>query len=296
MMARKENYENFLESIKSSEKGTSLWKIKHNLAPVYERMIWMILGFKNVEIFNQKLQSQKEHFHKLMDLINTEEVFSMMGMSETTESYASFVHWKYQRDDSFKYETYLNDNCEYTKEFRLVIAVGGPCNGYKDFVKMLCLVSRKDKYIARECCLEEGIDYNWTDDEYFDDENSSEYDSSEDDELFEPLMKSINVLEIDSEDENDDSDSDEDDIENEDDDSDEDDIEIQNTEDDDSDDNEDDIEKDEEDNSDDYEDDDSDDLEDDDNEDDIETDDDDSDDFPLKTKLKKSYHRFHKIF
>ena len=291
MMARKENYENFLESIKSSEKGTSLWKIKHNLAPVYERMIWMILGFKNVEIFNQKLQSQKEHFHKLMDLINTEEVFSMMGMSETTESYASFVHWKYQRDDSFKYKTYLNDNCEYTKEFRLVIAVGGPCNGYKDFVKMLCLVSRKDKYIARECCLEEGIDYNWTDDENFDDDSFSEDEVSENDELFEPLMRRINVLEIDSEDdededEDDDSDDNEDDIENEDDDSDED-------EEDDSDDNEDNIE-----NDDDDEDDDSDDLEDDDNEDDFEDDDgdDDSDDFPLKTKLKKSYHRFHKIF
>ena len=295
MMARKENYENFLESIKSSEKGTSLWKIKHNLAPVYERIIWMILGFKNIEIFNQILQIQKEHFYKLMDLINTEEVFSMMGMSETTESYASFVHWKYQRDDSFKYKTYLNDNCEYTKEFRLVIAVGGPCNGYKDFVKMLCLVSRKDKYIARECCLEEGIDYNWTDDENFDDDNSSEDDFSEDDELFERLITRINDVEIDSEDDEDESDDNEDDIENSD-------------EGDDSDDNEDVIEKDEEDDSDDYEDeiesndedDDSDDTEDDDYEDDFENDDDDedndSDDFPLKTQLKKSYHRFHKIF
>ena len=96
-------------------------------------------GFKDLKTFNQNLQIQKEHFHKLMDLINTQEVFSMMGMSKTTESYSYFVHWKYRRNDSYEYETYLNDNCDYTKEFRLVIAVGGPCNGYKDFVKMLCL-------------------------------------------------------------------------------------------------------------------------------------------------------------
>ena len=107
-------------------------------------------GFKDLKTFNQNLQIQKEHFHKLMDFINTEEVFSMMGMSKTTKSYSYFVHWKYKSNDSYEYETYLNDNCDYTKEFRLVIAVGGPCNGYKDFVKMLCIgmVSHKMSLIT----------------------------------------------------------------------------------------------------------------------------------------------------